>query len=274
MKRLAILLTLLMGCATPQSPAPTAEAGPRPDRKMMGLDDPVNHDFWRDWKPRSSATPVEDAVVFDHWVVDDPQAIEGIWRSLYAVLDAMRASTDETTRKSITMVMSTLEPATDGSARMYIGFVVRKNAEGLIATMSSNAGALEPAVHVHIERTAKGFNPLVLIADPAAQDHPPVRLTLQTATPEADVDGKSIENAPVLRSLLMSALWLPYTESKYVEAKTGRPTKYLGPLENRDREMDEILNPTAFPPRMDLNELVPPPAAPNEATEAKPEIQI
>lgn len=253
-----------MGCATPQASV-EEETGPRPDRKMMGLDDPINSDFWRDWEPRAPVPATSDAVVFDHWVVDDPQTIEGIWRSLYAVLNAMRSATDdEITQRSVTMTMSTLEPSTDGSARMYIGFIVRPNVEGLVATISSKAGALEPAVHVRIERNSTGFNPIRLVADPAASERPPVILTIDGVKADATVDGEPVENAAVLKSLLMSALWIPFTETNYVEAKTGRPTKYLGPLENRDREMDEILNPTVFPPRMDLKELVVPPASPSQ----------
>ena len=239
---------------------------------------------WAKWTATPGITPhpplaQDQTHAFDYWQLHDPTFARELWAALFPILDTLRSHPGATaeTKRSLDTMLALMEPGEEANAiALDVTFVVGANEkgafEGVLVRLSRDIEGTTPALSLMMTRHGGDVSPTEILVwgAPAFEESPPFSAHL-TRSGSTLVDGQRAR--PVLLGakqhrdlssalaidILAGALWPKLTQEAYLDSTLARHKKQVSPppgfepaagLRVRDRELEEVLSDTAFPPSL------------------------
>ena len=282
--KLAIFFLLIAlaatGCRTTSS-GPTGQGNDALAEELMG-DEPSAP--WAKWTATPGKAPhptLSEINAFDYWQLHDQTFTRDLWAALFPILDTLRSHPDATeqTRRSLDAMLALMEPgetSKEPPIAIDVTFLVGEDGaglfEGVLVRFSRNIEGTIPVLSLMLTRHGGDVAPtdVLVWGDPAFKESPPFSARL-TRSGSSIVDGHRTRpvmlgakrhddlSSALAIDILSRALWPKLTQEAYLEsglarhdAKEPMPPGFepAGGLEIRDREIEEVLPDTAFPPSL------------------------
>lgn len=278
----AVLAALALGVAGCAASAPRPVA-PSADSPMAGLDAPTHQGVWLQWTPLAEPRPLpvgftDHHLAFDRWTLDD-EAAARLWAGLFPVLDRVRHEGDsEAIARTVQLMMEALEPG-DHDIFAEATFIRSADAggpgtEAVAIRFARDLGQASPQLIVVLARPLVDeedgqMREAVVWAAPGFEEAAPFTLhlrqddgwqaTLGEGLTWRDDAGQPVADAELIAAILGQPVWKQITGRAYLDAtlraaQGGQPPAPLAPalgLPQRERSLDQVMEATMFPPRMD-----------------------
>lgn len=243
---------------------------------------------WAKWTATPGKAPhpvLAEINAFDYWQLHDQTFARELWAALFPILDTLRSHPDATeqTRRSLDAMLALMEPGDSRSGppiSMDVTFLVGEDGdgvfEGVLVRFSRNIERTTPVLSMMLTRHGGDVSPtdVILWGDPAFQESSPFSARL-TRSGSSLADGQRTRpvmlgakrhedlSSALAIDILSRALWPKLTQEAYLDSALARHEKSgeesdpmppgfepAGGLKLRDREIEEVLSDTAFPPSL------------------------
>lgn len=202
-------------------------------------------------------------VAFDQALVEKPLEIEKIWATVSTVLTTAKNVADPPAKRSITMMLSTMEPGPKLSTGLDFLWLPdhAPPPEALLLTFDGEQ-PFKSTIRILFERQEnQNVGQITLLLTTGTPSSPNVTITLTRGegwSGEVTSAKQSVsiqaESATLAAEILIQSIWNSYSGPVYV----GLPTKdrpHSDELERRARSPFSVQSNTAFLPKMSSEEL-------------------